>query len=159
MINPAHTSFAAVFQNEVIINLKRVAPYALMLLFAAHAVLWWRWSAAATYGWATNSDYNIVRNLYGFSFVLGLPLFNALIMGDAVIRDFNFGIDPLIFSKPISRAEYLLGKFCGNFFILVCCQSVFMLTTLALQWFPNPRLVVLPVRVFPYFKHFFLIVV
>ena len=159
MRNPLHTPFAAIFQNEVLLNSKRVAPYAMMLLFAAHAVLWWGWSAAATYGWAINSDYNIVRNFGGFLIAWGLPLFNALIMGDPVIRDFDRRVDPLIFSKPLSRASYLLGKFCANFFVLVCCMAVFMLTSLASQWFPTTRLAVLPARVFPYFKHFFLLIV
>ncbi len=159
MRSPAQTPFGAIFQNELLLNSKRVAPYALILVFTAHAVLWWGWSAAAHYGWATNGDFNIVRNLQGFSFILGLPLFTALIMGDPVIRDFRTGIDPLIFSKPISRAAYLLGKFCGNFFVLVCCQAAFTLTMLVLQWFPTSRLVVLPIRVFPYFKHFFFFVV
>ena len=151
------TAFAAVFQNELLLNSKRIAPYALVFLFAANAVLWWGWSAAATFGWATNSDFNIVRNFQGFSFILGLPLFNALIMGDPVVRDFNAGMDSLIFSKPVSRGSYLLGKFCANFFVLICCMAAFMLTGLVLQLFPLQRLVVLPVRVFPYFKHFFVI--
>lgn len=159
MRNPLHTPFAAIFQNELILNSKRVAPYALMILFGANALLWWGWSAAATYGWAINNDYNIVRNLGGFLIAWGLPLFNALIMGDPVIRDFKTGIDSLIFSKPVSRATYLLAKFSANFFVLGCCMSVFMLTSLASQWFPTTRLAVLPVRVLPYFKHFFLLVV
>jgi ABC-2 type transport system permease protein len=159
MRSPLQTSFGAIFKNEVLLNSKRVAPYALIVLFTAHAVLWWGWSAAATYGWATNGDFNIVRNLQGFSFILGLPLFTAVMMGDPVIRDFRIGIDPLIFSKPVNRAAYLMGKFWSNFFVLVCCQAAFALTMLVLQWFPTSRLVVLPVRVFPYFKHFFFFVV
>lgn len=153
------TPFAAVFQYEVILNSKRIAPYALIVVFAGNAVLWWGWSAAASLGWATNGDFNIVRNLQGFSFILGLPIFNALIMGDPVIRDFDTRVDSLIFSKPIGRASYLFGKFSANFFVLVCCMAAFMLTSMALQFFPTTRLVVLPARVYPYFKHFFLIVV
>src|SRR3979490_1477437 len=95
-----------------------------------------------------------------FSFgILGLPLFAAVIMADPVIKDFRMGIDPLIFSKPVSRAQYLLGKFFGSFFVLVCCQAAFGLTMLLLQVFHTSRMLVLPFRVFPYFKHFFLIVV
>ena len=159
MRNFARTPFGAIFYNEVLLNSKRIVPYALLLLFTAHAVLWWGWSAAAKYGWAVNSDYNIVRNLTGFSFLLGLPIFNAVIMGDPVIRDFRTGVDPLIFSKPVRRAPYLLGKFFGNFFVLVCCQAAFVLTTCALQWFPKSNLVVQPPRVFPFFKHFLFFVV
>lgn len=159
MRNPARTTFGAIFYTEVLLNSKRIVPYALLVLFTAHAVLWWGWSAAANHGWTTNGDFNIVRNLLGFSFLLGLPIFNAVIMGDPVIRDFRAGIDPLIFSKPVHRAPYLLGKFFGNFFVLVCCQSAFVLTTFALQWFPKSNLVVQPARVSPYFKHFFFLVV
>src|SRR5687767_8206681 len=159
MRNPLHTQFAAVFQTEVLLNSKRVAPYALMILFAAHAVLWWSHGPAVKLGWATNSDFYIVRNLLGFSFLLGLPIFNAVIMSDPVIRDFRIGIEPLIFSKPISRGSYLLGKFFGNFFVLVCCQAVFPLTLLVLQAFRTTQMIVQPFKVFPYFKHFFFFVV
>src|SRR6185503_3596336 len=159
MKNPFHTPFAAVFSNEVLLNAKRVAPYVLMVLFAANAVLWWGWGPAVERGWATNSDFYIQRNLGGFSFVLGLPILTGIMMGDIVLRDFRLGVDPLIFSKPVSRASYLLGKFLGNFFVLVCCQSVFAITNFLLQWVPFSGMVVLPVRVVPYFKHFFMIVV
>ena len=158
MRNRACTRFVAVFQAEVLFNLKRVAPYVLIILFGANAVLWWGWGAAVHYGWATNSEYYIVRNFGGFSF-LTLPLFTALMMGDPVIRDFRARLDPLIFSKPISRAEYLLGKFFGNFFVLVCCQSAFALTLLLLQLFSTAGMIVKPAHVFPYFKHFIFFVV
>jgi ABC-type transport system involved in multi-copper enzyme maturation permease subunit len=158
MRNPFRTPFVAVFQNELLLNSKRVAPYVLTILFIANALLW-RSRPAVTFGWATNSDWYIVRGLLAFSFLLGLPIFNAVIMGDPVIRDFRLGVDPLIFSKPIDRAQYLLGKFFGNFFVLVCCQAAFPLTQLVLQAFPTSQMIVLPFRVFPYFKHFFFFLV
>jgi ABC-2 type transport system permease protein len=158
MRNPLHTPFVTVFQNEVLLNSKRVAPYVLTILFVANAVLW-RSRPAVTFGWATNSDWYIVRGLLAFSFLLGLPIFNAVIMGDSVIRDFRLGVDPLIFSKPVTRAQYLLGKLFGNFFVLVCCQAAFPVTQLVLQAFPTSQMIVLPFRVFPYFKHFFFFLV
>jgi len=160
MWSPLRTPFGAVFQNEVLLNSRRVAPYSLLVFFGSNAALWSIAGAAVHYGWATNSDFFIARNFGGFAFgILGLPLFAALIMADPVIRDFHLGIDPLIFSKPISRAQYLLGKFFGSFFVLVCCQAGFALTMMLLQVFHTARMVVLPFRVFPYFKHFFMLVV
>jgi len=159
MRNPFQTPFAAVFTNEVLLSAKRVAPYVLMVLFAANAVLWWGWGPAVERGWATNSDFYIQRNHGGFSFILGLPIFTAILMGDIVVRDFRLGVDLLIFSKPVSRASYLLGKFLGSFFVLVCCYSVFTITLFLLQWVPFSGMVVLPVSVVPYFRHFFIIVV
>src|SRR2546422_5163990 len=126
-----------------------------MILFAGNAVLWWGWGPAVRLGWATNSEYYIVRNLLGFSFLLGLPIFNAVIMSDPVIRDFRIGIDPLIFSKPVGHASYLFGKFFGNFFVLVCCQAAFPLMLLVLQGFRTSQMIVQPIKVLPYFKHFF----
>ena len=159
MRNPFHTPFAAVFSNEVLLNVKRVAPYVLMVLFAANAMLWWARGPAVARGWATNSDFYIRRNLFGFSFILGLPIFTAIMMGNVVVRDFRLGVDPLIFSKPIGRASYLLGKFFGNFFVLVCCQSVFPITFFLLQWVPYSGMVKQPWRVVPFFKHFLIVVV
>src|SRR5438094_6695824 len=159
MINPFQTRFAAIFRNEVLLNTKRVAPYALMIVFSATALMGWRKGPAIALGWATNSDFYIARSLKAFSFLLGLPVFTAVIMGDPMIRDFRLGIDPLIFSKPLSRAQYLLGKFFGNFFVLVCCQAAFPLTLLVLQAFRPSEMIVQPVQVIPYFKHFFFFVV
>jgi len=158
MRNPTHTAFAAVFQTEVLLNSKRIAPYALMFLFAAYAVLLWGHGPAVRLGWATNSDFYIVRNLLAVSFLF-FPIFNAVIMSDPVIRDFRTEIDPLIFSKPVGRASYLFGKFFGNFLVLVCCQAAFPLMLLVLQGFRTSQMIVQPVRVFPYFKHFFFFVV
>jgi ABC-type transport system involved in multi-copper enzyme maturation permease subunit len=156
--NRSLAPFIAVFQTELRFNLKRVAPYALMLIFSANAVLWWGWGPAVSRGWAVNSDFYIVWLLGGFSFMT-MPIFIALMMGDPVIRDFRLGIDPLIFSKPVSRAEYLLGKFCGNFLVLICCQFCFALTALLLQGFSTRGMIVLSPRLLPYVQHFLFFVV
>jgi ABC-type transport system involved in multi-copper enzyme maturation permease subunit len=158
MRNPVRPPLVAIFQAEVLLNTKRVAPYAMAVLFGGNALLWWGWGPAAGRGWATNSDAFIADVLPIFSF-LTLPLFTALLMADPVIRDFRAGIAPLIFSKPISRAEYLLGKFAGNFFVLVCCQATFVLTLFVLQAFRRPGMIVQDARALPYVKHFLVFVV
>ncbi|PYS55229.1 MAG: hypothetical protein DMF76_26210 [Acidobacteria bacterium] len=80
-------------------------------------------------------------------------------MADPAIRDFRVGIDPLIFSKPVTRAQYLLGKFFGNFFVLACCQSAFSIMFFVLQWIPKQGMVVQDKKFFLYPKHFFVFVV
>src|SRR5258708_35309272 len=100
MINPFQTCFGAIFQNEVLLNSKRVAPYARMILFAAYAVLLWGRGPAVALGWATNSDFYIARNLLGFSF-LALPILDAIIMGDPVIRHLRIAIDLIVLSMPV----------------------------------------------------------
>lgn len=154
MLNPARTSFGAIFHAEMLLNTRRVAPYIMIAFFGANAWLWTVKGAAVHYGWAVNCDYFIIRNIQGFSFMT-VPLFTALIMADAIGRDFSSGIYPLIFSKPVRKGTYLAAKFCGNFFVLVACQSAFVLTMIVLQVFPASQMVVQPFRLFPFFKHLF----
>ena len=156
--DPFATAFAAVFRTEVLLNSKRVAPYFMALLCAGNGLLWWGWGPATGHGWAVNADFFIAGVLPVYSFMT-LPLFTALFMADPVSRDFGAGIDPLIFSKPISRGAYLLGKFFGNFFVLACCQSAFVLTWFVLQAVPKQNVITQDWKVFPYIKHFLVFVV
>jgi ABC-type transport system involved in multi-copper enzyme maturation permease subunit len=158
MTNPFQTPFTAIFWNEVLLNSKRVAPYVMALLCAGNGLLWWGWGPASGRGWAVNADFFIAGALPVYSFMT-LPLFTALFMADPVSRDFRQRIDPLIFSKPISRAAYLLGKFFGNFFVLVCCQSAFVLTWFVLQAVPKQGVITQGWKAFPYLKHFLVFVV
>src|SRR5687767_14830419 len=158
MKNPARTPFGAVFWNEVRINSKRIAPYFMALVCAGNGLLWWGWGPATGHGWAVNADFFIAGVLPVYSFMT-LPLFTALFMADPVGRDFAAGVDPLIFSKPISRAAYLLGKFFGNFFVLVCCQSAFVLTWFVLQAVTKQGVITQDWKAFPYLKHFLVFVV
>jgi ABC-type transport system involved in multi-copper enzyme maturation permease subunit len=149
--------FAAIAYNEVLLNSKRVAPYAVAILCGGNALLWWGWGPATGRDLATNSDAFVAGVLPAYSFLF-LPLYTALIMADPAIRDFRNRIDPLIFSKPISRAEYLLGKFFGNFLVLACCQSVFVLTLFVLQWIPKRGMIVQEAKLLAYPKHFLVFV-
>jgi ABC-type transport system involved in multi-copper enzyme maturation permease subunit len=151
-------AFAAIAYNEVLLNSKRVAPYVVAALCAGNAVLWWGWGPAKGRGMAVNSDLFIGGVLPPYSFLF-LPLYTALFMADPAIRDLRTGIDPLIFSKPVTRAEYVLGKFFGNFFVLACCQSAFVVTLFVLQWVPKQGVITLQQTKFlAYPKHFLVFV-
>ena len=73
MRNPARTQFFAVFQNEVLLNSKRIVPYLLMVFSVCNAVLWSAGLGATYYGkevpakygrlWAANSDYGACLSL------------------------------------------------------------------------------------------------
>jgi ABC-2 type transport system permease protein len=141
------------------LNAKRIAPYFMALLCAGNGLLWWGWGPATGRGWAVNSDFFISGALPIYSFMT-LPLFTAMFMADPIVKDFRYGIDPLIFSKPISRAQYLVGKFLGNFLVLACCQSAFVLAWFLLQAVHKEGVVVVPgIRVVPYIRHFLVLVV
>lgn len=152
------TAVVAIIRAEMLYNAKRVAPYALAVLFSLNAVLWWHSGPAVKYGWATNSDFYIARCLTGFVF-LTTPFFTAMMMGDAVLRDVRLEVDPLLLSAPIRRTEYLLGKFLGNFLTLALCFACFALLLFLLQAVQVEGMILLPWRALPYLQHFFTIVV
>lgn len=147
----------AIIRAELMFNSRRVVFYALMIFFVVNAVVWWQ-GASIYYGWATNSDFYIARMCGGFTFMT-TPFFVAMVMGDAVTRDFRFEVAPLLLSQPIRRGEYVLGKFIGNFLSLLLCCFAFPLTLLCLQAARPEGMIVFPPRFVPYAKFFFVLVV
>ncbi len=43
----------------------------------------------------------------------------SMIMGVSVLRDFEYNIESLVFSTPIHKKDYLLGRFLGSFVVLL----------------------------------------
>ena len=43
----------------------------------------------------------------------------SMIMGVSVLRDFEYNIESLMFSNPIKKRDYLLGRFLGSFAVLL----------------------------------------
>ncbi len=48
-----------------------------------------------------------------------LMMIVSLVMGTAVLRDFKFDFQALMFVNPINKKDYLLGKFLGSFTVLL----------------------------------------
>src|SRR5207244_13086444 len=96
MINTFQTRFGAIVQNEVLLNSKRVAPYAMALLCAGNGLLWWGWGPATGRGWAVNSDFFVAGALPVYSF-MSLPLFPPLCLWDQALRDFCARVVGLVF--------------------------------------------------------------
>ena len=47
----------------------------------------------------------------------------SMIMGVSVLRDFEYQIESLVFSTPIQKKDYLLGRFLGSFTVLLFAFS------------------------------------
>ncbi len=59
--------------------------------------------------------------IHQFTALLNLPLLllTSAIMGVAVIRDYDCRIEQLIFTNPITKNEYLCGRFIGSFITML----------------------------------------
>jgi ABC-2 type transport system permease protein len=100
---------------------------------------------------------NVYRNApyVTMQFMLVLSVFGVLattaFVANAVLRDFDIGIDPLFFSSPIKKWQYLGGRFLGSYFISVMVFAVVALAILLGSFWPGLDPEVLgPFRMWPY---------
>ncbi|MFL6247426.1 MAG: ABC transporter permease/M1 family aminopeptidase [Thermoanaerobaculia bacterium] len=100
---------------------------------------------------------NVFRNapFVTMQFMLVLGVFGVLtttaFVANAVLRDFDIGIDPLFFSSPIKKWQYLGGRFLGSYFISVLMFGGVALAILLGSFWPGLDPEVLgPFRLWPY---------
>lgn len=73
-------------------------------------------------GLQRNAAYAIVRNLMLFSLIY-MPVITAFI-ANAVLRDDDTGYGPIIRTTPITRVDYLIGRFVGALSVVAACLTV-----------------------------------
>ncbi|MFT5438123.1 MAG: ABC-2 type transport system permease protein, partial [Ulvibacter sp.] len=82
----------------------------------------------------------------------------SMIMGVAILRDFEYNIESLMFVNPIKKRDYLLGRFLGSFTVLLFVFSgVFFGSILGefMPWHQPDHL--LPFNVWTYLKSFLMV--
>src|SRR5690348_638824 len=52
-----------------------------------------------------------------------LCLIASAVMGVAILRDFEYNTEAIMFSTPMSKFSYLMGRFIGSFIILIFIGS------------------------------------
>jgi len=89
--------------------------------------------------------------------LLNLPLLliASAVMGTLVIRDFDKGISPLLFTSPINRRQYLAGRFVGGILVLIIISFGSLLGAMAGEFFANkPAQEMLPFQPWVYLNAF-----
>jgi ABC-2 type transport system permease protein len=64
-----------------------------------------------------NSPYVLSMMTLIMSFAL--TMITSAIMGVAILRDFDHNTEAILFSTPLKKFDYLIGRFAGSFFVLV----------------------------------------
>ncbi|HRH71175.1 MAG TPA: M1 family aminopeptidase [Flavobacteriales bacterium] len=86
----------------------------------------------------------VVYNFYGIMSFIGLLMVTAFVNGTA-IRDFANNTSQIVFSTPISKSQYLIGKFLGSTFIALIPLLGISLGIVIGSWMPWQD----PVRIGP----------
>ena len=86
------------------------------------------WELGSEGGLLRNSAYATLRNALMFS--LMFMFVTTSFVANAVIRDDETGYGPIIRSTPITKFQYILGRFLGAFAVAAFCMLVVPLATL-----------------------------
>ena len=95
--------------------------------------------------------------IYQLTSLLNLPLLliSSAVMGTLVIRDYDKGIFPLLFTAPINRKQYLAGRLIGGFLVLLVISLGSVIGAIAGELLANkPAKEMLPFDALVYLKAF-----
>lgn len=81
-----------------------------------------------------NAPYVIAYTMAVLSAIL--MMITSMIMGVAALRDFDHHMESIMFVNPIKKIDYLMGRFCGSFVILVLINSGLLLGLILGQYMP-----------------------
>jgi ABC-2 type transport system permease protein len=116
---------------EITSRLRRVSTYVYFVIFFLMAFLLMNLAGGAfaggpiTFGTGGKANINAPYALHSFMTLFahfGIIVTGAIV-GRAVYQDFENGAYPLFFTKPISKAQYLGGRFIGAFIVMLAIFS------------------------------------
>ncbi|MFT5250351.1 MAG: ABC-2 type transport system permease protein [bacterium] len=82
----------------------------------------------------------------------------SMIMGVSILRDFEYNIESLMFSNPIKKRDYLLGRFLGSFTVLLFVFSGILFGMILGEYMPWHQPDHLqPFNLFTYVKSFVIV--
>jgi len=148
-----------IFKFELRYRSKRADTYVFftfLFLFATIAVDFV--FQGVEFGYAKKNAPLIIAKTMGV--ITGLFMILAsMVMGVPILRDFQYQIAPLLFTAPIKKRDYLIGRFLGSFVVLIGVFSSVFLGMIVGEFMPwQDADAFTPFTVFPYLKAFFIIV-
>jgi ABC-type transport system involved in multi-copper enzyme maturation permease subunit len=125
--------FREIFRFEFVYQARRVRTWLYFVVLFAVAYLLMRTAGPAD--GVVNSSYSIAQQtvLTGLLWVLMAPA----VAGSAAARDAQTRIDPLIYTAPISKADYLGGRFLAAFVLNALILLAVPLGILAALYLPG----------------------
>ncbi len=83
-----------------------------------------------------------------------MMMITSAIMGVAVLRDFEHNTESMIFTTPITKFDYLLGRFLGSFLVVLFAFSGMMLGFMIGEFFNPDKDKMLPFNFYHYIQPF-----
>lgn len=114
-----------IFKFELNYRIKRPATYIYFGLLLLIGFLVMSTEVITVGGGAGQVKENAPASIMNIMAILGLFLcfIASAIMGVPVLRDFEHKVESLMFTNPIRKADYLLGRYLGSFVVLILVSS------------------------------------
>ncbi len=104
-----------------------------------------------------NSPHGIALMEIAFTYLF--VMITSAVMGVAVLRDFEFNTEALMFSTPIKKFDYLFGRFFGSFLVLILIFSAMILSFSMGEFLPSRDATkLLPFSLWHYIQPFLILV-
>lgn len=88
-----------------------------------------------------------------------MMMITSAIMGVAILRDFEHKTESMLFTTPISKFDYLLGRFLGSFLVVLFAFSGMALGFMVGEFFNPDTDKMLPFNLYHYLHPFFYFVI
>ncbi|MBA3585724.1 MAG: hypothetical protein H0W36_14615, partial [Gemmatimonadetes bacterium] len=126
-------------------------------VYAGFLVLVAFWMFLATADEGASALANAPERLAGGSVLPGMfgMLVTAALFGDAAVRDIRFGMDPLVYTVPLGKAEHLGGRFLGALAVNAIVLLAIPLGVFVATWFGRSFEAMGPFRLAAHVQPFF----
>lgn len=116
-----------IFKFELVYRIKRPDTYVFFLFLFLFSIVGvdFIFQGIELGGVKKNSPLVVAKTMGAITGIF--MILSSMIMGVAVLRDFQYQIESLLFVNPISKKDYLLGRFLGSFAVLLLFLVVFSL--------------------------------
>jgi len=111
-----------IFKFEIQYRAKRLETYLYFIILFLFSIVAVDFILQGSFSTAkTNAPHVIAKTMAIVSAIF--MMLSSMIMGVAVLRDFEHHMESILFVKPITKGEYLVGRFLGSFVVLILIFS------------------------------------
>lgn len=147
-----------IFKFEILYRAKRLETYLYFIVLFLFSIVAVDFFLEGTLSIAkTNAPHVIAKTMAIVSAIF--MMLSSMIMGVAVLRDYEHQMESILFVKPITKSDYLVGRFLGSFVVLVLIFSGLLFGMMIGEFMPwKDTAELLPFSPWNYLQPFFYLV-
>lgn len=148
-----------IFKFEILYRLKRPETYVFFAALFFYSLISVEFIFNDLPGTIKSNAPNLIARTMGITTAFFMIVV-SIVMGTSVLRDFDYGMESLMYINPITKRQYLTGRFLGSFVILLGIFTAILLGVIIGDYMPwRDADNLLPFNLWMYLQPFFFVVV